>query len=76
MKYDFRVGQMVRIGNEIHSEDLNYHKRGYIVGFTEDCGYPIVDMIDPFNTGTTKVNWCPPRFCEPCQAKLTCKSLL
>lgn len=75
MKYDFRVGQMVRIGNEIRSEDLNYHKRGYIIGFGDD-GYPIVDMIDPFNTGATKVNWCPSRFWEPCQAKLTCKSLL
>lgn len=75
MKYDFRVGQMVRIGNEIRSGDLNYHKRGYIVAFGNG-GCPIVDMIDPFNTGATKVDWCPPRFWEPCQAKLTCKSLL
>lgn len=75
MKYDFRVGQMVRIGNEIRSEDSNYHKRGYIVAFGNG-GCPIVDMIDPFNTGATKVDWCPSRFWEPCQAKLTCKSLL
>ena len=52
MKYDLRVGQMVRIGNEIGSLDLNYHKRGYIIGFG-NSGYPIVDMIDTFNTGTT-----------------------
>lgn len=31
MKYDFRVGQMVRIGNEIRSEDSNYHKEAILL---------------------------------------------
>lgn len=75
MKYDFRAGQMVRIGNEISSSDSNYHKRGYVVGFT-NCGYPIVDMIDPFTAGTTRVDWCPSTFWEPYKTRLTCRSLL
>ena len=75
MEYDFRVGQMVRIGNKIPSSDTNYHKRGYIIGFmSNEC--PIVEMIEPFTNGNTKVDWCPPEFWEPCKTNLTCRSLL
>lgn len=74
MKYDLHVGQLVRIGNEVSKTDVNRHKRGRIVSFKGDC--PIVEMLDPFAGGETMITWCPPRFWEPCQTKLTCKSLL
>lgn len=74
MKYDLHVGQLVRIGNEVSRTDVNRHKRGRIVGFKYDC--PIVEMLDPFENGKTRVDWCPPRLWEPCPTKLTCRSLL
>lgn len=74
MKYDFHVGQLVRIGNEVSKTDVNRNKRGRIVRFEGDC--PIVEMLDPFTSGKTTITWCPSTFWEPCQTKLTCKSLL
>nr|DAG43622.1 MAG TPA: hypothetical protein [Caudoviricetes sp.] len=74
MKYDLHVGQLVRIGNEVSKNDTNLHKRGRIVRFNGDC--PIVEMLDPFESGQTTITWCPQRFWEPCPTKLTCKSLL
>lgn len=74
MKYDLHVGQLVRIGNEVSRTDVNRHKRGRIVRFDGD--YPVVEMLDPFTGGETTITWCPQRFWEPCQTKLTCKSLL
>ena len=71
----FALGKWCELGMKFVRKTQIIIKRGYIIGF-DDCGYPIVDMIDPFNTGATKVNWCPPRFWEPCPVKLTCKSLL
>lgn len=75
MKYDLRVGQLVRIGNEVSKTDVNRHKRGHIVRF-ERSGYPVVEMLDPFVGGETTIAWLPSRFWEPCPTKLTCKSLL
>ena len=74
MKYDLHIGQLVRIGNEVSTSDVNFHKRGRIVMF--NGALPIVEMLDPFADGRTRIDWCPSRFWEPCQTKLTCKSLL
>ena len=74
MKYDLYVGQLVRIGNEVSKNDTNLHKRGRIVRFDRAC--PVVEMLDPFESGETTITWCPQRFWEPCPTKLICKSLL
>ena len=74
MKYDLHVGQLVRIGNEVSKNDVNFHKRGRIVRFDRSC--PVVEMLGPFTDGQTTITWCPSRFWEPYQTKLTCKSLL
>lgn len=44
MEYKFRIGQVVRIGNECPTTNTNYHKRGRIVAVDEE-GQIIVDMI-------------------------------
>jgi hypothetical protein len=75
MEYKFRIGQMVRIGNECSATDTNYHKRGKIVAVDEE-GQIIVDMIDPFSHGEIHISWCPNWLWEPCSDQICCKSLL
>ena len=55
MKYDLHVGQLVRIGNEVSESDVNRNKRGRIVRF--DGAYPVVEMLDPFESGETTITW-------------------
>lgn len=75
MEYKFRIGQVVRIGNECPTTDTNYHKRGRIVAVDEE-GQIIVDMIDPFSGGETHITWCSNWLWEPYSDRICCKSLL
>lgn len=76
MKYEFHVGQLVRIGNDCPRSDSNFHKRGIVRRVNK---YNIVvDMIDPFNDGRTHIDWCKNSLWEPVESMpaFVCKSLL
>ena len=50
---NFKIGDAVRVGGRINPKDPNYHKRGFVVDIKE--GVPIVDMIEPFESGVTHI---------------------
>ena len=50
---NFKIGDVVRVGGCINPKDKNYHKRGVVVDIKE--GVPIVDMIEPFESGATHI---------------------
>ena len=52
---NFKIGDFVRIGGEIPPKDPNYHKCGVVVDIKGDT--PIVDMIEPFASGETHIDW-------------------
>lgn len=62
----FKPGDMVRIGGRIAEDDPNYHKRG-IVAHNDD-GYLIVNMIEPFKDGKTRINWLSEAAWELCDS--------
>lgn len=76
MKYDFHVGQLVRIGNECNKNDPNLGKRGIISKL--DKLNITVEMLDPFEDGQTHITWVRNGLWEPCgeSAAFYCKSLL
>lgn len=52
---NFKIGDAVRVGRSIPPRDSNYHKRGVVVDIK---GVNlIVDMIEPFNSGATHIDW-------------------
>lgn len=51
----FKPGDMVRIGGRIATDDPNYHKRGIVAPYED--GELVVNMIEPFKNGMTKITW-------------------
>lgn len=51
----FKPGDMVRIGGRITADDINYHKRGIVAPYEDGC--LVVNMIEPFRNGQTRITW-------------------
>ncbi len=52
---NFKIGDFVRIGGKIPPRDVNYYKCGVVVDIKgSDL---IVDMIEPFASGKTHIDW-------------------
>lgn len=51
----FKPGDLVRIGGCIEEWDTNYHKQGIVASCKN--GNLVVNMIDPFKSGATRINW-------------------
>lgn len=51
----FVPGDMVRIGGRIADDDPNYHKRGIVAPYENGC--LVVNMIEPFSNGATRITW-------------------
>lgn len=60
----FKPGDMVRIGGRITADDINYHKRGIVAPYEAGC--LVVNMIEPFNNGATRITWLSENAWELC----------